>query len=927
MSEIFNRAKDGLDLKEYLEKHHNIVFRRNFGDNCPFCEGGKGKFSVKSTPQGDFGYCFACDTGGDVVKIEELINGVTPIEAARIVCRNRGIESDEPENDETRKKREEQARIREAKRKNLELAERGEHKRLVERLSKEADEFSQAFASQKEGLKKEYIDPLFHNWSDIIDEWSGVYLGWDKDNETIVILNRDTKGACENIKWRTKKKFSGKWISARGAKVSPFPLGFFLSRDDDRVVICEGEKDALNLLSIGVAALTLGGVTSKWAGEHLNLLKGKKAYIFFDHDVKHRDKIGNMLGGYPNALRRYEEIAPVAKETYITLFFKINPELASGYDISDFLREKEITTASKFWDTITYHAFKLNNSLIDEINDYLASDFDAFKTEEKTKTFDEIADELIKATEEVKGELDTPKLDRLARTLQEAKSNEVINLAIETLSKQLANVVAETKVSDAIAAVSSAFDFKVSQLDKFRQTHIADMVRELLRSSRATGYEFAKFRSLLHIWANTHYQPLKDYEISDFIMQRWFVAAKVDYKKQLVRNANEVIDNLSANSRTLDTIRDESKNRVLTAQNGTIIIRPHGGVTFTKTHNKKWGATNLLPFNFDREATAPKWERFLRRVLPDSDDQKTLMEFIGYCFLPTHNFETFLFLYGKSGANGKSTALSVIREFFGDDNVSNLQLQQFAGHEMVSLHNKLLNIGAEIDPKGLNDGQISSLKLLVSSKDSLQINPKNREPFSMLYTQKPKLIFSGNSKPKGGLDDGFFRRMLMLNFAEEIKDDEKVRDLTDRFKDELAGIFNLAIEGLKRLVKNGRFTRSQAMSAALEEYKDEVNQIRSYAKENLVLERATMVPRPWLYAHYKAWADTAGYQVYSEKSFFSKLREEIKFADGVQRWDHALLPSRVRWCEGLYVKPVLRSFEIKKGDEIKTNDINISTSG
>ena len=80
------------------------------------------------------------------------------------------------------------------------------------------------------------------------------------------------------------------------------------------------------------------------------------------------------------------------------------------------------------------------------------------------------------------------------------------------------------------------------------------------------------------------------------------------------------------------------------------------------------------------------------------------MEFIGYCFLPSHEFESFLFLYGKSGANGKSVILDTIRNFFGEDNVSSLQLQQFEGHQLYGLSNKLINIGTEIDKNGTDKG-------------------------------------------------------------------------------------------------------------------------------------------------------------------------------------------------------------------------------
>ena len=116
-------------------------------------------------------------------------------------------------------------------------------------------------------------------------------------------------------------------------------------------------------------------------------------------------------------------------------------------------------------------------------------------------------------------------------------------------------------------------------------------------------------------------------------------------------------------------------------------------------HDPRDATLNILEFNYDKSAKCHKWHNFLRQVLPDEDDRKTLMEFIGYCFLPSHDFESFLFLYGKSGANGKSVILSVIRDFFGAENVSSLQLQQFEGHQTHALVGKFLNIGSEIDKK------------------------------------------------------------------------------------------------------------------------------------------------------------------------------------------------------------------------------------
>jgi len=90
------------------------------------------------------------------------------------------------------------------------------------------------------------------------------------------------------------------------------------------------------------------------------------------------------------------------------------------------------------------------------------------------------------------------------------------------------------------------------------------------------------------------------------------------------------------------------------------------------------------------------------------------MEYIGYCLLPTHAYETFLLLYGKSGYNGKSVIMDTISNFFGVENISSLDLQNFYSHELEAISNKFINIGTEIDPRGLDKGQMSMLKISIS---------------------------------------------------------------------------------------------------------------------------------------------------------------------------------------------------------------------
>jgi len=421
---------------------------------------------------------------------------------------------------------------------------------------------------------------------------------------------------------------------------------------------------------------------------------------------------------------------------------------------------------------------------------------------------------------------------------------------------------------------------------EYRQTHIFDMFRAFEQLTYQTGFTLAKYDDNLAVWTGTHYHVIDERveNFKGFLSTNWMPKAGVDLKKQTKRNVDEIFENLHLRAVSLNEIHHYQRDkRIINFTNGTLFVSKKGKRTFVNTHDKKHGVMNMLDFEYNEEATCPKWEKFLSRVLPDEDDQKTLMEFIGYCFFPGHDYEAFLFLYGKTGANGKSVILDVISKFFGEENISSLNIQNFKGHELQGLANKLVNIGSELEAKGLNDGQMGVLKALTSTNDAIQIDPKYTKGYPLASRHQPKCINAGNHKPNPRvMDDGVYRRGLFLEFNVQIKDNEKVRNLSDRFKDEMSGIMALALKSLDRLVKNGKFTKSKALLENIEEYKDQTNPIRAYVKEALEPDDTTIAPKKLLYAHYKTYMEDKGYRTVPEPRFLQTLKDYIKIEDKKQ---------------------------------------------
>lgn len=959
---IFDIYKQSnIDLKDFLENHYQVEWTRagsSYKSICPFHADTKPSLSYDKKRNAF--KCMVCDVGGDVINYVEKLENISNVDACKKVLTLENIyfedKTSEPLSDDQVKKLEEEKEARRVEaetKKQQKLEEQKEaKKKAIIRFTKQAEAQANALYQNYISLDEEVL-ANFPNQSATFLEWRDVYLGYDLKQESLTVLNRThNPNVCYNIKHKVKfewndenksynknKRMDGKWISSYDSTMFAFPYDYFKQHKDDKVVICEGERDALNLLSYNINCLTLGGVTNSWE-EHKELLKDKVVYIWFDNDS----------AGYLNALKKYREIEEVAQTVYIVLFFQLNNALPKKYDISDYLKDKNFETKEDIFEAITFSSYFLTSDIIDEIGEYIDVDIRELdkKRDPKDRSIYQLSalkefkdiERIFAKTDvegnainifEAKGELDNKEVDRILNTFKSIKKDKNYNDFKDTLLNSLL-IGADDKEKE-LEKLELAFaefaNLKQTLLTNYRQTHIVDMVIAFIKMTNHTGYTLGNYKGMLTIWTGTHYEIIKEAEIQKFIMNQWFYHARIDIKKRTAKNVIEIVQNLEMRATNIDRIKEaQNDKRYINLLNGTLIISKRGKVDFKDRHDKKDGSTNILKFNYDSNADCPKWKKFLNRVLPDEKEQECLMQYIGYCLLPTHDYEAFLLLYGSSGANGKSVIMDTISSFFGTENISSLDLQNFHGHELEGIANKFINIGSEIDPRGLDKGQLSMLKKIVSPKDRLTINPKNKSPYQLESFEKPKLIFSTNNRIKANMDNGVFRRMLFFDFNIEIKDEEKIRDLSDRFKDELGGILNLALESLQTLIANGRFTKSLRMIENIEEYKDDINPTRRYVNDNIELDTDCMIPKKFLYHHYKDWTENKGHKVLSEQSFWQKIKETLPDIDttGTQITlpDVEALEGKPRCVKGIYCNSnEVSSFMMDK-TEIRTNTINLS---
>ena len=416
-----------------------------------------------------------------------------------------------------------------------------------------------------------------------------------------------------------------------------------------------------------------------------------------------------------------------------------------------------------------------------------------------------------------------------------------------------------------------------------QKVQIVLTVQEVLKKARELNCGLCRNQDFVYAYNGEFWQVLDKSELENFLGE----AAErigVDAITARYHKLKKELQNQFLAEAYLPTPVNSTDKVLINLRDCTFEITAAGfqKLPFDRRHFLKY----QLAFRYEEQAECPRWQSFLDEVLvkktedgsiiPDESKQNILAEFIGYVFSRHLKLEKTLILFGH-GANGKSVVFEVINAIFGKDNVSNVSLESISKDQYyrAMLANKLLNYSSEIS----NRLQAEKFKQLTSG-EPIEARLPYGQP--MILTDYARLAFNCNELPKDvEHSEAFFRRFLIIPFDVTIPEGKRNPKLArEIIESELSGVFNWILNGLRRLLLQNSFSKSEAVDQMIEAFKLESDSVAMFIEDEGYRRSPTNSIRlKDLYTQYREHCLDNGSRPVSSKNLIKRL-ETLGFETG-----------------------------------------------
>lgn len=391
----------------------------------------------------------------------------------------------------------------------------------------------------------------------------------------------------------------------------------------------------------------------------------------------------------------------------------------------------------------------------------------------------------------------------------------------------------------------------------------------------------------------------------------------------------DIIDTYNAVRRkTLSDIEEIEKNReknILNIENGLLNLNELSQNEFPfSEHIPNHISFFQLPLQYDRKAKCPKFIKFVKSLLKGNEEAEkeylTIQEFFGFTLLKDSNpFKKALIFYGGRDT-GKSTLLGILRELYGLRNISSESLQSLGDNtfRLAQLEGKMVNLCSDNPKIYIKDAGL--IKSLLSGKDAKTSEKKGKDANTVVF--HTKFMFSANELPEVADDtDAFYEKIIIINFNNIFGGTEKdEKDIDIKLvKEESTGILNWMIEGLKRLIRHGKFSYENKNKQM--DWNRKANPVDIFLQEKIVEDEEEHIFKNNLYIEYQKYAEKYHLPILKNNIFGKKLNQRYRFNKKVNSAHIEDIDGKQKYAwNGIRLKTVEEEIEEKEVIKVKDKE-------
>lgn len=284
-------------------------------------------------------------------------------------------------------------------------------------------------------------------------------------------------------------------------------------------------------------------------------------------------------------------------------------------------------------------------------------------------------------------------------------------------------------------------------------------------------------------------------------------------------------------------------------------------------HSPEYYFTAKFDADYDPDASAPNWVQVLQDSTTSKGEMQKIEEFIGYVLEGWHHKrEKNLVIVGPP-QSGKSTVMDAIENLLGGmPSVAGLDPHQIAENQFdgSALKDALLNARNDIDGRTIEDS--GTLKAFMSGQ-TVKLESKYAD--AEFAGPNAKHLYTANWLPAvSGQDDSFYRRILIVEFPNQVPDNERDVRLGDKLEREASGILNRALEARERLNDQDHFTNDRGRTETRhlwDSWRDSNKQFL-HTQFEITADMDDKVEKKSYMRAYRQFAAQNGYQLKSQRA-------------------------------------------------------------